>query len=159
MTNLVMASTVTTETPVEPEFIPDYYIAVQRTQRCSCCKRTAEWSEVFAFRKLRANLGLGKPTRELRRVHELRWNVPLRQTTGKHEVLPFCSQCHAPQVDPNKNLPTPVQPSASAKIIGLWSGQDEAAKPATRTGGTTTVRRPGAAKPPATLDSLLSMLE
>lgn len=141
---------IATETTTRPKTPPECYIAFLNTQRCLCCHRNTEWTELFASTTTTSTDALSwgrRPGKVLSRVTRLEWRVPLEQRLGRHEEVPFCFWCHDPQVDPNLGLLEP--PRTTGVVVGLHKPAPPPATP--------TATKPKRAA--ATLDSLLDMME
>jgi hypothetical protein len=151
MTNLVTLNT--TSALPRPIWVPKCYLAVHRTQVCACCRHKAEWTEVFAKADGETAWRLAAKPILLQRVRTLDWDVPLEQVEGRRETIPFCTHCHQPQVDPNRNLPRPIQHEPRTQIIGLHRPEAIDAPPPKAKPSAPTARRSA-----ATLDDLLDMM-
>jgi len=149
-----------TTAPVKPnseDFIPKSYIAIHRSQTCACCGHSAEWTELFAEADGPTAWRLAKRPRLLRRETQIRWDVPLYQSRGRPETLPFCNWCHQPQVDQNRNFPVPIhhEPQRVVAIFSVPTAPTPESAPAKPSAPTTNRGRPP--KPVASLDDLCNM--
>lgn len=130
--------------------VPHAYVAIARRQRCTCCGKTNEWSELYAWTSMRPNWGQGPAVRNLRRLDWPKYNLPIQQIPIKKvEEIPFCHSCYQPSL---ANTPYIKEPPANdpAKILRIPPKPDPA-KP--------TVAKPKASSTRKTTDALMEMLK
>lgn len=100
----------------QPAPIPHHYLILHHSQRCACCGRTHDWSELFAVSYLRPTLGFGKPVTNLRSLDTPEFNLPIVRKKLPAKPVPFCHSCFHPSLH---DLPDPPSRQPSNTILNL----------------------------------------
>jgi hypothetical protein len=128
--------------------IPHSYIAVRKSQRCLCCGNYTEWSEVYSRTLVKSTTESSWGRKFgvfLRRLDAFKYRLPLEQSIGPHEEIPFCHKCYKPSLEHNYDV---LDPPRADVIPG----------PGNLSSSTAPKAKPSAPAKPATLDKLLDMM-
>ena len=75
------------------DILPHSYVVHTHSQKCSACNSLHEWSELYAWNRLRPRLGQGKSIDNLIKVDAFMYNVPILHHRTALRAVPCCFEC------------------------------------------------------------------
>lgn len=144
-----------------PQATPVAYLVWHHTQRCRCCNRFHEWTQLILKSEIPARFGMGKPVSQMRVVDKFEWNLPVEHRVSTlHGIpeIPVCHECLSTEVAEVLTSTLPIPPQVDTrqlKPIGRFGVLAAPPKEAPKAG----VRKSEPKARVLSVDELLSGLE